>query len=206
MIVCERGGEMERTVILLAGGQSRRMGTNKALLPLNGETVISCIVKEAQRLGREMLLVTNQPEAYAFLHLPIVNDRRKGMGPLAGLEAGLMASRTEHNLLLACDMPFFQAETGERLLHYLHQYELAMPLAEGRCHPLCAAYRRSLLPKVQKALDGGQRRMDSLLDAAKAKFIEGEDPNRFFNMNTMEDYEWVKTIHNKGERHEISAD
>ena len=196
---------MECTVILLAGGKSSRMGTNKALLEIEGETVISRIVREAERLGGELLLVTNQPEEYGTLQLSHVSDIRKGMGPLAGLEAGLMASKTEHNLLLACDLPFFQAETGERLLKFLNQYELAIPLTEGRCHPLCAAYRKSLLPKVQKALDSGQRRMASLLDAANAKLVEGEDPRVFFNMNTMQDYQWTKRIH-KGEGHEISAD
>ncbi len=196
---------MAHTVIILAGGQSRRMGTNKALLQLDGEIVISRIVKEAERLDGEMLLVTNQPEEYEFLQLPHVSDLRKGIGPLAGLEAGLMASKTEHNLLLACDLPFFQAEAGERLLQYLNEYEIAVPLTEGRRHPLCAAYRKSLLPKVQKALDEGERRMDSLLDAAKAKLVKGEGPESFFNMNTMQDYQWAKTIH-KGEGHEISAD
>ena len=196
---------MECTVILLAGGQSSRMGTNKALLQIEGETVISRIAREAERLGGELLLVTNQPEEYATLQLPHVSDIRKGMGPLAGLEAGLMASKTEHNLLLACDLPFFQAETGERLLMLLNQYELAIPLTEGRYHPLCAAYRKSLLPKVQKALDADQRRMAMLLDVANAKLVEGEDPRVFFNMNTMQDYQWTKRIH-KGEGHEISAD
>ena len=196
---------MECTVILLAGGQSSRMGTNKALLQIEGQTVISRIVREAERLGGELLLVTNQPEEYGTLQLPHVSDIRNGMGPLAGLEAGLMASKTEHNLLLACDLPFFQAETGERLLTFLNQYELAIPLTEGRCHPLCAAYRKSLLPKVQKALDSGQRRMKTLLDAANAKLVEGEDPRVFFNMNTMQDYQWTKKIQ-KGEGHEISAD
>ncbi|KMY42902.1 hypothetical protein AC622_00350 [Bacillus sp. FJAT-27916] len=196
---------MNRTIILLAGGQSSRMGTNKALLPIEGETVISRIAKEAGRIGGELLLVTNEPEVYEFLHLPHVRDLRAGMGPLAGLEAGLTASATEHNLLIACDLPFFKAGTGERLLRYLDQYELAVPRTKGRLHPLCAAYHKSLLPHVQYALDAGQRRMDSLLDAARAKIVEEENPRCFFNMNTMQDYEWMKRIH-KGEGHEISAD
>lgn len=117
----------------------------------------------------------------------------------------MTASATEHNLLIACDLPFFKAGTGERLLRYLDQYELAVPRTEGRLHPLCAAYHKSLLPHVQYALDAGQRRMDSLLDAARAKIVEEENPRCFFNMNTMQDYEWMKRIH-KGEGHEISAD
>ena len=205
MIGYEGGGEMECTVIILAGGQSRRMGTNKALLPVEGETVISRIVKEARRLDGEILLVTNQPKEYEFLHLPHAGDLREGMGPLAGLEAGLLVSKTEKNLLLACDVPFFQAGIGKRLLHYLDHYELAVPVAEGRRHPLCAAYRKSLLPTIQKTLDAGQRRMDSLLDTAKVKLVKGENPHYFFNMNTKEDYQRIKAIH-KGEGHEISSD
>src|SRR5690349_20502843 len=96
-------------VIILAGGQSRRMGTNKALLRLapGGPTLIEQVVALTAPLG-PALLVTNTPADYAFLGLPMVPDARPGSGALGGLYSGLQAAPAPYNLAVACDMPFLQ--------------------------------------------------------------------------------------------------
>ena len=89
---------MKTTGIILAGGKSSRMGTNKALLTINGKTVIERIVNQLDQIVDEIIVVTNQFHDYEFLQLPMVEDKWKGMGPLAGIQAGLKAATTERNL------------------------------------------------------------------------------------------------------------
>ena len=107
---------MKTTGIILAGGKSSRMGTNKALLTIDGKTVIERIVNQLEQIVDEIIVVTNPFHDYEFLQLPMVEDKWKGMGPLAGIEAGLNASTTERNLIVACDMPFISIELGKYLL------------------------------------------------------------------------------------------
>src|SRR5690606_20588107 len=106
---------METTGIILAGGKSSRMGRNKALLDFHGQTVIETIANELQKIVNHLIIVTNNQEDYAFLQLPMVSDKWQGIGPLAGIHAGLSISKTEKNLVVACDMPFVSREIGSYL-------------------------------------------------------------------------------------------
>lgn len=128
------------------------MGTNKALLDLNGRRVIEGIAEKLGNITDEMIVVTNTFADYEFLQLPMVEDNWKGMGPLAGIEAGLTVSQTEYNLIVACDMPFISVELGRYLLTCLDESQAAVPMIDGTRHPLFAAYRREVLPQVRKSL------------------------------------------------------
>lgn len=94
--------------IILAGGQSKRMGTNKALLRTepDGPTMIEKALAALREITLEVLLVTNQPHEYEWLGLPMVGDNYKVGASLAGLEAGLTASKYQYNVVVACDMPY----------------------------------------------------------------------------------------------------
>ncbi|HYK74802.1 MAG TPA: molybdenum cofactor guanylyltransferase, partial [Pseudoneobacillus sp.] len=132
------------------------MGTNKALLKLGNQTVIEKVIEEMRPITAELIVVTNTFEDYEFLGLPLVADLRKGLGPLAGLEAGLLASSNEKNMVVACDMPFISQSLAKLLLDQLADYDAAVPNVEGRLHPLFAAYRKSCLTEIQKSLDENQ--------------------------------------------------
>lgn len=199
---------MKTTGILLAGGKSSRMGTNKALLELNGRRVIEGIADKLCNITDELIVVTNTFADYEFLQLPMVEDNWKGMGPLAGIEAGLAASNTEHNLIVACDMPFISVGLGHYLLTCLDECQAAVPVIEGTRHPLFAAYRREVLQKARKSLERNELRIGHLLENVDVKVIT-EDvlaslgiPNEeqyFFNMNNPEHYQKaIQFINNKG--------
>lgn len=98
------------TGILLAGGQSSRMGTDKALLNVNGETVIERIVRLMSPSASNIIISVNDDEKYAFLGKEVVHDRYPGQGPLSGLHAGLQAAATPWSIIAACDMPFVTEE------------------------------------------------------------------------------------------------
>lgn len=184
---------MQATAIILAGGKSSRMGRNKALLEIGGRTVIEMIANELQDLTSHIMIVTNSPEEYHFLHLPIVEDEWKGMGPLAGIHAGLSHSKTEKNLIVACDMPFISAVVGRILLEELEDgFQVVIPDMEGQLHPLYAAYHKNILPWITQSMNRQQLSIHRFLENMPVKIMNEGDfmsshyilkDTDFFNMN-----------------------
>jgi len=188
--------EDQATGIIMAGGKSTRMGKNKALLKIGGQTVIERIANELRKAVSELILVTKTPEDYQFLGLPMIEDQWKGMGPLAGIHAGLEASKTEKNLVVACDMPFVSSEIGGYLLQFLDHYQGAVPMISGQLHPLFAAYRKDALPEISKALEKQELKIRLFFDRIQLKYVTEEDlkklglplENHFFNMNDPKEF------------------
>lgn len=190
---------MNAGVILLAGGQSSRMGTNKALLPIAGQKNIVRIIEELSRVFPPPTLVTNQPEDYKELGLPMVGDKFLGKGPLAGLHAGLLASPYEENLLVACDMPFASSRLGQCLCNQLKGFDAVVPCLDGKHHPLFAVYRKSALPIVEDCLRQDRLRMFDFMKRLRVNEIQVENisldmdlEKAFFNMNRPSDFEQAK--------------
>ncbi|WP_338471094.1 molybdenum cofactor guanylyltransferase [Niallia sp. XMNu-256] len=188
---------MKTTGIILAGGKSSRMGTNKALLTIEGKTVIERIVESLEQMVDHIIIVTNHFSDYEFLQLPMVEDKQKDMGPLAGIEAGLSASNTEKNLIVACDMPFISIDLGKYLLTLLDHYQAAVPEIDGQLHPLFAAYRKQIVPRVAQSLSEKQLRIRQLLHTIHVKIVINEELTAqgistehiyFFNMNHPNEY------------------
>src|SRR5690606_26581772 len=150
------GGRMAATGVLLAGGQSRRMKTNKALLDWQGEPLIAFQARRFQAWFSETILITNTPSEYAFLGLPMYSDRIPGLGPLVGIEAALGASRFPLAFVAACDMPFID----EALVRYMVElaagdYDAVVPRIGRQREPLHAVYGKACLPHIAELLDQG---------------------------------------------------
>lgn len=189
---------MSRTGIILAGGQSSRMGQNKALMRMSGVTVIERIASELDKIVDELLIVTNSLREYDFLKIQLVEDEQKGKGPLAGIQAGLKASRSDQNLIVACDMPFISTSLGQFLLEELRDYQAAIPKLDGRIHPLFGAYHKDVLPMVTQCLANNELRIQSLLHHVQVKMVTEDmlgsqgirvEETAVFNMNDQIEYE-----------------
>ena len=190
------------TGLILAGGASRRMGRNKALISLGGKPLIQRVVDVLQGVSDEVLLIANQPEPYAFLHLPIVPDVQPGYGPLMGLYSGLRAARGDLALLVAVDMPFLAPEFLRFLLGEAqeHAADVVIPEAGGRLHPLCAVYRRATcLPAVEASIARGQRRLIAFHPQVRVRRIPESTLRAFspdlrvlMNVNTPEELELAR--------------
>lgn len=182
----------ETTAIILAGGQSSRMGQNKALLDIEGKTVIERIVTEIDKVVDHKIIATNTFSDYEFLNLPMVEDNWKGIGPLGGIQAGLTASQTDRNIIIACDMPFISSQIASFLLSKLSEYDGVVPIINGRIHPLFAAYRRDVRHVIEKLIKANRHRITYILPEIHGKVLteidlenEGFDLSEyeFFNMN-----------------------
>jgi molybdopterin-guanine dinucleotide biosynthesis protein A len=167
------------TGIVLAGGQSRRMGQNKALLPAPGRERITFVEHLAALLlplCAETLLVTRDQAAaadYAMLQgTRIVTDLIPGGGPLMGLYSGLRATSTGHAIVLAVDMPFVQPAMLSYLLALPRQESIIVPVVNGVSQVLFAIYPRGILPIIEARLREGRRDPRSLLDVAPVEYLD----------------------------------
>lgn len=183
------------TGVILAGGKSSRMGSNKALLPYRGGRFIEAIHRQLSGLFDEVLVVTNTPEQYAFLGCRMVSDIYRDMGALAGLHAGLANSRTPHMFAVACDMPYLNDALIRTLVARRHQGDVVIPESDDGLEPLHAVYCRSCLPAMENALHTGKRRLVSFFPDIRATIVSGHtvrfvdpDLDSFRNINTPADY------------------
>lgn len=197
---------MDVGAVILAGGKSSRMGQNKALLPIDGISNIERIKISLSEAFSEIMLVANDETIYEFLHVPIVRDLFLDKGPLAGIQAGLLAAKYETNLFVACDMPFISSELGRQLAAESTGYDAVVPIINGVRHPLFAVYKKTVLPILEKCLHQNELRIKNLLDQVNVKYItEAELQNMeidiltqvFYNMNHPSEYEEAKKMAKK---------
>lgn len=189
---------------ILAGGVSSRMGSNKALLTVDGAPLIEKIYRTMARLFREVVLVTNTPEEYAFLPCPMVADRYPGVGPMAGLHAGLLASREDWIFVTACDTPFLNPDVIRTICAVGGEYDAVVPVNPGGKEPLQALYGRSCLAVVEQVIEQGDRKLLDMLDRVRTRFVTPEElasiPGAelsFYNVNTPEEYERLCAVSRK---------
>lgn len=186
------------SIVIQSGGQSSRMGREKGLVPFCGKPLIQNVIERVQGLGDEVLIITNKPELYKFLKLPLYTDLVMDYGPLAGLQSGLTYAAHDIVLNLACDIPYVNTDLLSDMIKKLienPEYGVVIPKTEKGYEPMQAVYRKSacLLP-VQDAIKLGKRRMISWFDTVKVIKI-GEDILRhydqalknFSNINTKDE-------------------
>ena len=185
------------TGVLLAGGQSLRFGSNKALAQLDGRRLIEYPAQILTELFAHRLLVTNQPEIYAFLGWPMTPDLIPGGGPLAGIEAALTCAATPYIFVAGCDMPHLDRALITLLCTLAPGFDAVIPLtAKGR-EPLHGVYARTALPAIKTALAGGSRKLQVVLGRLKVREVSEAEMlavsacalRSFSNINTVEDLE-----------------
>jgi molybdopterin-guanine dinucleotide biosynthesis protein A len=119
----------------------------------------------------------------------IVFDRKHSAGPLAGLEAGLLAARNDVTFAVACDMPYVTLEVAHMAIAAARRCDAALPRIDGRPEPLCGAYRRTALPFISGALNTGRLKAADIASDLDVTWLEGLDPMLFRSLNTAADLE-----------------
>jgi molybdopterin-guanine dinucleotide biosynthesis protein A len=196
------------SLVIQAGGESRRMGTDKALLPFLGQPLILRPLNRLAGLADEVLITSNQPEIFGFLGLTPVPDRLPGCGALGGLYTALSAARYPYVAVVACDMPFTSPEIFAIELGMLQETgaDAVIPRSEAGTEPFHAVYRReTCLPYIQSALEAGKRRVDAWFPKVNIRYLTLEeilpyDPDQlaFLNINTLEElYEAERIVRDK---------
>lgn len=189
------------TGAILAGGESRRMGRDKAFLEVGGQRIIDRTVELLAPLFPQLLLVTNNAADYAYLGIRMVSDLLPGRGALGGLYTALFFSTTQHVFVVACDMPLLKAEVIRHLLDQPHKWDVVVPQMGDHVEPLHAVYSRRCLPHVEALLqEGGRKVMDFYSRVRVLRVPEEEiralDPEllSFRNVNTPEEVRAIQEM------------
>jgi molybdopterin-guanine dinucleotide biosynthesis protein A len=187
---------------ILAGGKSSRMGVNKALMQFHGEPLIARVAKALTSCPAisEILLITNTPAEYEFLHLPSFPDIQPGKGPLGGIYTALSHAKFSRTLVVACDLPFITPELLDYLCRESEVAEVGVLESEKGVEPLCAVYAKSCLPVIEKQLRDGRLKVSDFYPQVKTKIIRLDASFPFYkqnllaNVNTMEEFAAMKKV------------
>lgn len=179
----------QAAAIVLAGGNSRRMGRDKSLLPLGGKPMIVQVIAQLEPLFAAVLIGANAPEKYRFLKLKIVPDHAPGQGPLMGLVSCLEASPYELNFVTACDIPSMQVRLIRSMLRAADGFDVVIPVCEdGNYEPLYAVYRKTVLAAAKAVLQRGGRRIVETFDALRVRSVPLTGAGWYLNLNTRDEY------------------
>ena len=196
------------TGIILSGGKSSRMGTDKALLKLGDESIIERMTKLMKSIFNEVFIVTNTPDDYRYLRVALYEDIHKHKGPLSGIHSGLVHSSTNKNFFISCDLPLVSEELIKYIIDYKSDKPVKYCIDSGRNHFLAGIYRKELLPEIERifaSVTNSSEKKDqhfsirNLLENIESETIQIENlsfynDELFFNLNTQEDFELLKRI------------
>jgi molybdopterin-guanine dinucleotide biosynthesis protein A len=178
-------------LIILAGGKSSRFGKDKAFTEFKGVPIVVRILRALGPLFDGTIVVTNHPAGYASFNCRIVPDQYKNIGPLGGLHAGLVASDSEHNFVVACDMPLIAPDLVKHLIG-INGYDAVVPAINGFPEPLLALYSKVCLTALEEMIRENSYKISRLYDKVNTKFVpENELRNydrdllSFSNINTL---------------------
>jgi molybdopterin-guanine dinucleotide biosynthesis protein A len=182
------------TGIILAGGKSTRIGTDKAFLKLNGITFIEHITKSISPFVSDIIIVSNNT-AYDKLGFKRVEDLIKDSGPLAGLYTGLHYSKTAYNLVLSCDVPLVNNRVLNTLIDGIDGTSEVIQLKSlDRTIPLIAIYKKECVTKCLELLNKGERRLRAFVNQLNTKTITLKSDLDIYvqNINTLEQFKDIE--------------
>jgi molybdopterin-guanine dinucleotide biosynthesis protein A len=196
------------TVCIQAGGQSSRMGEDKALKTFLGRPLIQRVVERLSPIADELIVTTNQPENYYFLDLPLFTDLKPGRGALGGLYTAIASASQPLVAVVACDMPFasptfFEAATK---LMVEEEADVVITKSEEGYEPLHALYRRATcLPAIEESIDADLWKVIAWFPQVKVRLLTPEEIQRFdpgglafWNVNTPEEFAKAEALAQSG--------
>ncbi|MBL8103342.1 MAG: molybdenum cofactor guanylyltransferase [Anaerolineales bacterium] len=186
------------TVVIQAGGQSSRMGEDKALKSFLGKPLIQRVIDRLAPIANEMIVTTNRPDEYGFLNLRLVPDLKPGRGALGGLYTAIASATSDFVAVAACDMPFVSRiffESAHRLM-VEEEADVVIAKTDEGYEPFHALYRRAAcLPAIEAAIDADQWKVIAWFPQVKVRTLGAEeikaiDPSGlcFWNLNTPEEF------------------
>jgi molybdopterin-guanine dinucleotide biosynthesis protein A len=172
----------ELTGIVVAGGKSLRMGTEKGLIPFGAKPLIIYPVAILKKVCAKVLISANS-SSYDFLGLPVIADQMQGGGAMAGIYSALLASDTGYNLVLSCDMPMITENLVQYLIKSVRKCDATVAWHQGFAQPLCGIYKRSLVVELESHIREGKLKLLTFLKKMDTCYIEIDDRLPFYNAN-----------------------
>ena len=182
------------TVAIQAGGKSSRMGTDKSFVLFQGRPLIEVVREAVEGLGDELIIVTNKPDDYAHLGLPMVGDLYPETGPLGGIYTALHHATHPHLLTVACDMPWLNRPLLEYMAGLRSTADVIVPRWDKFPEPLHAVYSQACLEPIREKLEAQMYKITAFYGRVSLRFIDRAEIERFdpdgrsfINVNTAQD-------------------
>ena len=190
------------SVAILAGGQSSRMGVNKAFARVGKQPIIERVIERVRPLADELVIVANTPSEYTHLALPIFIDLIPGSGPLGGLYTAIIQTRSEHTLVVSCDQPFLNPALLRYLIDLRAGYDVVVPLNRADYpQSMHTVYGKGCLGPIRHCIDANRLKVIGFFDDVHVRRVGGAeidrfDPERlsFFNVNTPDDLKQAERL------------
>jgi len=179
------------TAVVLAGGRSSRYGENKALVTFQGVPLIERALHTMDSIFHRVVLITNTPDAYAYLRVPMFEDLIKGLGPLGGIYTGLQVIPDPAGFFVACDMPFLNPLLIRYMVAIRNDFDVVIPRVSGWVEALHGLYTKNCSQSIRELIASGTYQVFRFFQAVSVRFVDdGEvrqwDPDlkSFLNINT----------------------
>ncbi|MGB5419849.1 molybdenum cofactor guanylyltransferase [Algibacter sp.] len=185
------------TGIILAGGKSSRMGTDKGFLLLKNKTFVQYSMDALQPLVSEIIIVSDNTD-YDVFGFKRINDITKNAGPVAGICSGLNASLTDYNLILSCDIPLITSDVLQLLIDNIDDTSQIIQVeSKGKSMPLIAMYKKEVATTFNTFLKKDERRLRIAIKSCKSKNIKLDKALEFstMNVNTQTELKAVEDAH-----------
>jgi molybdopterin-guanine dinucleotide biosynthesis protein A len=197
---------MRVTGVIQAGGRSTRMGGRpKALMELGGRRIIERVIAVVDDVIDDLLIVTNTPELYAFLGLPMVPDVFPEGGSLGGIYTGLKSAPGDAIFTVACDMPFLRREVVRLVVDRATLADVVIPRVGDQYETLHAVYQKTCLPAMEERLRKGRLKIVGFFDEVRVVVIDEAEVARygdptvvFMNVNTPEELARAQVLTGEG--------
>lgn len=165
--------------LVLAGGESRRMGQPKALMTLGNKRLVDIVIETLTPMFRRVYLVTRTPKLFPDVRAQVVVDAYPQQGPLVGLATGLRASGAHRCFLVACDMPFIRSEVIAYMAGKADDYDVVLAKVGDRTHTLHAFYSQACLPRAETLIRDGVTSLRALAQQSRVLTLSDEDMRLF---------------------------
>lgn len=167
------------SLVILSGGRSSRMQQNKAFVRVGGQRIIDIILARLKPALAEVMIVSNEPELYAELGVPVHTDIYPRMGPVAGIHTGLVRATNAAVLIIGCDMPFITPEVAGYMVERLGTHQAAVPQINGFLQPLAAVYHQSCIPVLEQCLRQERLKLVRIFEELEHTVVNAGELSRF---------------------------
>ncbi len=174
------------TAIILAGGKSSRMGYDKGLAETSTGKLIDLVIAVLKQTTDEIIIIANT-DSYAYTGIPVYKDLVKDSGPLGGIYTGLSYSKTQDNIIVACDMPFVSLELLTVIINNKHNKQVVIPSLNDKSEPLCGYYKSEIKEKLKEYIDIKQLSVHKVITNFNHLIIKFDNATALTNINTPED-------------------
>jgi molybdopterin-guanine dinucleotide biosynthesis protein A len=189
-------GRIMRTAVILAGGESRRMKRDKLALPFGRESLLASVVSRFSDYFDSVYLSVADAEKYPEIDAARIADIYRGCGPMGGLHAALKRTEDEGIFLAAADLPYADPRAAIRIMDLCASYDVSITAdSRLRYEPLFGYYKKSILPRVEEALQAGNYKIAALYDKVRLRVVTQQELDGLWseklllNINYPEDYE-----------------